>query len=234
MRGLVNVYADKHALAKAFTRWFVSYARATVDAQGEFCVVLSGGSTPKAVFQRLTAETLPWERVHVFWGDERWVPHNHAESNYGQAKAVLLDQVNIPLKNVHPVPYLDAPAASAQAYAAEIAQVMQDKPFDLVLLGMGDDGHTASLFPGQETQWEGSVVVTMADYQGRPTQRVTMTPNLLNCAREKVFLISGASKAQALYYALRMNHADVALNPTHAIERARWMLDTEAATKLYK
>ncbi|MBI3159430.1 MAG: 6-phosphogluconolactonase, partial [Chloroflexi bacterium] len=212
-----------------------------VDARGRFLATLSGGQTPLRSYRLLGVEphksSIPWNGVHVFWGDERYVPAGHPESNYGQATAAFLNRVAIPQENVHPVP-TDKPssAEAARAYArllASMAELGQPGPlFDLVLLGLGRDGHTASLFPGQSGLWSQPVLAVRGDYAGRPDERITLTPESLNRAREIIFLVSGEDKAEAVA-AARNSNASPQEFPANAIRpptgRLVWMLDEAAA-----
>lgn len=195
----VVVVPDAAALAQEAAGRFFEQARAAVRSRGRFSVALSGGSTPEGAYRLLARDPyrsqVPWDRVHLFWGDERCVPPDDPGSNYWLADRALISQVPIPAENVHRIPGELAPEAAARAYQRE----MEDLPrLDLVLLGLGSDGHTASLFPGSdalETVTDVAVAVE-AEYEGRPVQRVTLTLPAINAARQVLFLVSGESKAQ--------------------------------------
>jgi len=190
---------------------------------------------------------VPWERVHVFWGDERAVPPDHPGSNYRQAREALLDHVPLPPGNVHRMRGELEPGDAARAYADEL-RAFFGAPwpvFDLLLLGMGDDGHTASLFPGSTLLITGAstalretvqpVLGLTAHYQDRPARRVTLTPPAINAARNVFFLVSGASKAQALRAVLQgprqpdLFPAQI-VRPTNG--RLLWLVDEDAASLL--
>ena len=179
---------------------------------------------------------IDWEKVHLFWGDERFVPHDDPQSNFYQAKEALLDHVDIPEENLHPMSTYLSPHEAVDAYYRildSFAELDQNYArFDLVLLGLGDDGHTASLFVGQSALWVDSVVTTEDDYQGRPSMRLTLTPIIINQAREIVFMVSGASKAGALKNAFG-DEKEIDRFPSQAIlaEKLRWMVDEDAVKK---
>ena len=162
-------------------------------------IALAGGETPKATYNRLGADHLPWERVDVLLGDERWVPHDDPASNARMLRETLLAQGPARPAAFHPVPTgEETPEASAEAYARVLAE-LGDGPipsFDVILLGLGDDGHTASLFPGSAALSERERSVTVGEGKGLP--RITLTAPVLSAARQVVFLVSGAGKRQAL------------------------------------
>lgn len=240
----IRVIENSDLLAKTFAEHFAHQAMQAVYQRGRFLAVLSGGGTPLKAYGLLAEsplrESVPWEHVHLFWGDERYVPHSDPQSNFWQAREALLDRVNIQVGNLHPVPTNLPPDEAALAYGqilhdyAEAGQM--SACFDLVLLGLGNDGHTASLFPGQSALWRDRLVIaTDGNYQDRPAIRITMTPLALNNALEVVYLVSGESKADALADSLgKTRDADrspsQAINPTHGT--LLWLVDKDAAKKL--
>jgi 6-phosphogluconolactonase len=203
----VIVLPNLEAVSQAAAERFVHLAQ----TQSPFSVALAGGGTPRRLFELLAtppfSERIPWERVHVFWGDERCVPPDDPGSNYRMAREALLDHVPLPTDNIHRVHGELDPETAAQAYATELHGFFgaQWPVFDLILLGMGDDGHTASLFPGSDALREKTrpVIGVTAQYQDRPARRVTLTPPAINAAREVMFLVVGASKAQTLQAVLK-------------------------------
>ncbi|MCF6278520.1 MAG: 6-phosphogluconolactonase [Anaerolineales bacterium] len=236
----LQIEENAEKLAEAFAAHFIRLAEEAVRERGRFLVVLSGGGTPLKAY-RLLAETsrrqiVPWQQIYLFWGDERYVPQDDAQSNFRQAYEVLLSHIDIPPGNIHPIPTNLPPAAAARAYAetlrsfAEAGQICAR--FDLVVLGLGHDGHTASLFPGQSARWDQLVITAEGSYDGRPSTRITLTPPAFNLAREVVFLVSGATKAEALH-AARGEIRDVNRFPSQAIKpadgRVLWMVDKAAA-----
>ena len=226
---------------RAARRFYEATERAIADPQrGRFLVALSGGSTPRALHQALVEhyrDLIPWERVQVFWSDERCVPPEDAESNYRMARETLLEQVPLPAANIHRMPgeRSDYDAAAAD-YEAEIRQVFGLPPdvllrFDLILLGMGPDGHTASLFPGTAALHENSRLVVANQGTKPPPQRLTFTYPLINSARQVMFLAAGADKAEALRDVLSgqttiEERPAVGVRPTDG--EVLWMVDREA------
>jgi 6-phosphogluconolactonase len=202
MKPMVRIFKDSDELSRVAADMFVTLATQAIRERGRFIVALSGGSTPTALYRLLAREPLDWTRVHIFWGDERLVPPDDPESSYGQAREVLLKHLPIPSENIHRVASDLEPDAAATDYARVLkgfAAPPLDWPrFDLVLLGMGEDGHTASLFPGSPVDATEPVIAVTAHYQGRPAQRVTLTPLVFNAARQVVFLVTGANKAVTL------------------------------------
>ena len=207
----VRIYANADLLAQAAAEAFVRIANESIAMNGSFSVALAGGSTPLACYHLLASdayrERVDWEQVHVFWGDERCVPPDHIDSNYRRAHEALLSRVPLPEDHIHRIRAELAPKQAAQAYEDELLaffpSLSSDESrlragFDLTLLGMGDDGHTASLFPGTPAVFE-SVRWTAAQYVDRlGAWRVTLTPALLNRSAHVLFLVSGASKNQTL------------------------------------
>lgn len=187
---------------------FVRLANEATVANGRFTVALSGGSTPKALYTLLAGNAfrtrIPWEKVHVFWGDERCVPPDHADSNYRMARESFLDHAPIPKENIHRMHGEEAdPGKAATSYEATLGESFGLAPgqlprFDLVLLGMGDDGHTASLFPHTAALSETKSLVVANYVEKFGTHRLTLTIPVINHAEQVIFLISGGSKAAAL------------------------------------
>jgi 6-phosphogluconolactonase len=198
--------ADASALAQKAAVIFQHAAQESIAQRGGCAVALSGGSTPKAMFALLASEpyrsAINWARVYLFWGDERCVPPAHAESNYRMTNEALLAHVAVPPSNVFRIAGELDPATAARAYAAQLRQFFPADPvprFDLVLLGMGADGHTASLFPGTAALHAAEDAVVVANYVEKlQTHRITLTAATINHARAIVFLVSGADKAATL------------------------------------
>jgi len=202
MKPTVRIFKDAVELSRAAADLFVTLAVQSIRERGRFLVALSGGSTPMALYRLLAREPIDWTRIHVFWGDERLVPPEDPENSYGQAWEALLKHIPIPTENIHRVASELDPVAAARDYASilrEFAAPPLDWPrFDLVLLGLGEDGHTASLFPGSPVDATEPVIAVTAQYQGRPARRVTLTPLVFNAARQVIFLVTGANKAVTL------------------------------------
>ncbi|MGH7391947.1 MAG: 6-phosphogluconolactonase, partial [Candidatus Rokuibacteriota bacterium] len=209
----VRIFADADAVARAAADDFVTLAAAAAGARGRFTVALAGGSTPRLMYRRLAEPAwrsrVAWDRVEVFWGDERAVPPDHADSNYHMAATALLERVPVPSGRVHRIRAEAADlAGAAREYQAEIARVFgvhADGPppaFDLILLGMGADGHTASLFPGTVGLDERRRWVVSHHVPSMRTERVSLTLPVINRAREIRFLVTGEDKAARLREAL--------------------------------
>ncbi|MBI4380088.1 MAG: 6-phosphogluconolactonase [candidate division NC10 bacterium] len=240
------VVADQTALAKEAAERCARMAQETVARAGRFTIALSGGSTPKLLYSLLAAEPystrLPWQQTHVFWGDERAVPPADPDSNFGMAKATLLDRVPIPADRAHRIeaerPDLNV---TAREYEAEIASVFAVPPtgdppsFDLILLGLGPDGHTASLFPHTEALRETGRWVVRNHVPTLKTDRVTLTAPILNRAATVLFLVAGAEKASALQAVLE-GPSDPERLPAQLIRptsgRLMWLVDKAAASQL--
>jgi len=236
------VLPDLDALAREAAHHLEALAREAVESRGRFTVALSGGSTP-AVLYRLLAEEpyrshIPWAQVHLFWADERCVPPDDPASNYRLAHDTLIAHIPIPADNVHRIHGELSPSTAARAYDRDLRRFFRGPQplFDLVLLGLGRDGHTASLFPGSQALQETDrlAVATTAFYDDRPAERVTLTLPALNAARHVLFIVSGPDKADILQAVL----ADVeGLLPARRIRPAAgqltWLLDTPAAANLH-
>lgn len=237
----VRIFPDTAELSLRAAEAAADTINEAVRANGTCSLVLSGGSTPRVLHHVLATQFrdhIPWAQVHVFWGDERYVPHSDPRSNYGMAKATLLDHVPCPDTNVHPMPtHLPDAAAAAQEYEMTLRRCFASESphFDLALLGIGPDGHTASLFPGspaldERTRWV--VAVTAA---AEPPVRLTLTVPALTASAQTYFLVTGSDKAHALRHVLAAT-ADPNTYPAAAVRRARrpviWWVDRDAAAML--
>jgi 6-phosphogluconolactonase len=242
----VHILPDAAALSRAAADEFVRAGRAAIENSGKFTVALSGGSTPKSIFGLVAADEaagrskLSWDMVQVFFGDERHVPPEHPDSNYRMANEALLSKVPIPAGNVHRVrAELDAPSAAAE-YENQVRSVFGSRAgvaprFDLVMLGMGPDGHTASLFPGSTALKEQSALVCANWVEKLNSHRITFTFPLLNGAAEVLFVAGGADKAVMLRNVLR-GDASGQIYPAQDVRpasgRLLWLVDEAAASKL--
>ncbi|MGO9165903.1 MAG: 6-phosphogluconolactonase [Candidatus Sulfotelmatobacter sp.] len=238
----IEVLATAADLFHAAAEEFVRAARTAIGAQGRFTVALSGGSTPKALYSLLASNYADfiWNRVFLFFGDERHVPPTDAESNYRMVQESLLTKIAIPAENVFRVPAENPDAAAAAAdYEAQLRKFFQIKSgefprFDLILLGMGPDGHTASLFPDSAALDEQSRLVVANWVAKFNTHRITFTFPVLNRAAEVMFLASGADKAEMLRQVLEGKNTlplpSQRVQPSDG--KLLWMLDQSAAAKL--
>lgn len=244
----LRIFPDAGALDRAAEEIFSSLAADAVRVRGRFAVALAGGSTPRGLYARLAAAAgspqaprLPWERTHVFWSDERHVPPDHPDSNYGMVRRSLLEKVPVPAGNIHRIPAENPdPVRAAEAYERDLRSFFalapgELPPFDLVLLGLGADGHTASLFPGSGGLREERRLVAAPRVESLGATRITLTPLAINGAGAVVFLVSGAAKAEALRAALESRGGPDRL-PARAIRPASgsllWLVDEAAASLL--
>jgi len=237
----IRVCADPGSLAVAAAEHFVALAQEAVTARGVFCVALSGGSTPRAAYALLATEEyavrVDWGRVQVFWGDERCVSPDHMGSNYRMAREVLLDHVSVPQQNVHRLRGESCPGDVAALYEVELRKVFRVgvPHFDLVMLGMGQDGHTASLFPGTEVLDEQRRWVVAHYVDSVQGWRVTLSPLVINAARNVTFIVSGTDKSDVMREVLE-GPSQPYLLPARLVNpdegHLLWLLDEEAAALL--
>lgn len=239
-------FDDADAVARYAAREFVRRARVAIEASGAFRVALAGGSTPRRSYELLAdpslAAQVDWEATHVFFGDERAVPPDHADSNYRTAFETLLSKVKIPEAQVHRMAGeradLDAAATEYEATMAESFDLtVESGPprFDLVMLGMGDDGHTASLFPGTAALDESRAWVVANDVPQKATRRLTLTVPVLNAAHCVMFAVEGPDKAASLAEVLE-GEPDPRHFPSQLIAPGDgdllWLVDRAAAARL--
>lgn len=231
----MHIAADAAGMSEEAAAAIAGFIRGTLAQRERFSLVLSGGSTPAPVYRKLAADgSIPWERVLLFWGDERFVPHADARSNYRMAKESLLDAIPIPPGNVHPFPDgMKFPADSAATYGALLRRIFPGNPeFDLVLLGMGPDGHTASLFPGSRALNETSKMAVASKSPFEPRERMTLTIPALNSSRRIFFLVAGKEKAEILAAILNPSGSSLPAALVHGLEETAWFLDHAAAEAL--
>ncbi|MGO8986903.1 MAG: 6-phosphogluconolactonase [Terriglobales bacterium] len=242
----IEIFATPSDLFHAAAEEFIRAARSAIGAQGRFAVALSGGSTPKALYSLLAANyaTFAWNRVFLFFGDERHVPPTDSESNYRMVNETLLSKLSIPAENVFRVHAENPDAAAAAAdYEAQLrsffglrsgVRPVELPRFDLILLGMGPDGHTASLFPESDALGEESRLVVANWVAKFNTHRITLTFPVLNHAAEVIFMASGADKAEILRQVLEEKNTpplpSQRVQPTDG--KLLWMLDQAASAKL--
>lgn len=237
----IKIAVDNPALSRAAAEEFKITAESAIAERGRFAVALSGGNTPRSVYSLLAQHyktSLPWSKVHIFFGDERSVPPDHPDSNYRMANEALLSHVAILPENVHRILAELDPEPAAQEYENQLREFFRpadgDWPrFDLIMLGLGEDGHTASLFPGSSALNETSRLVVPTWVEEKKTFRITLTYPVLNHAAEVEFLVAGAGKAQILKEVL--NHSSP-MYPAQRIKpgngRLLWLLDQAAASLL--
>jgi len=238
----IRIFKDMEKLSKEAADLFIEQAERAIEERGRFLVALNGGSTPNRLFQLLATDyrnKVDWDKTHIFWGDERCVPPDDSGSSYGQAWNAFLSHVTIPRSNIHRIIGELEPAKASKEYGITLkgfASPPLDFPrFDLVYLGMGEDGHTASLFPGSPVDVTEPTLPVTAHYQDRPANRVTLTQLVFNHARVVAFMVTGDKKAITLAEVLsdRYNPAQY---PAQRIDpkdgKLIWLVDEDAASKL--
>jgi 6-phosphogluconolactonase len=233
----LKVYKDGKEVATAFADYLVDLIN---KKTGNVFIALSGGSTPKLLFALLAEDRykakIDWNKVHLFWGDERCVPPDHADSNYKMTHDQLLSKIKIPAVNVHRVLGENDPQAEAKHYSEEIASLLPKENnlpvFDLVMLGMGDDGHTLSIFPHQMELLESDKICEVAIHPTSGQKRVTLTGTIANNAKVAAFLVTGKNKAEKILEILKQQkdwnkYPASYINPSSG--SLFWYLDEEAA-----
>ncbi len=239
----IEIYPDTDTLSQEAAQYIVRIATESIATRGRFMIALSGGNTPRKTYGLLGSEPyrsqIDWELVHIFWSDERCVPPDSPDSNYLMAYEELLSKISIPRHQIHRMP-ADLPDrdVASQEYVDEMQRVFGTddiSDFDLIQLGMGPEGHTASLFPHQASLHETQRLVMPVSVPKPPPDRLTFTPPLLNAARNVLFLVTGSDKADALKAVIEGEYqpdeypAQIVLPPNGEVE---WMVDSEAAKKL--
>jgi len=234
---LMKIYEDAADLAAQAADFFLLLVRWTVETRGHAYVALSGGSTPEAMYKLIADRGIEvdWSKVSLFLGDERFVPYDDPQSNFGMILRTLLEGISIPKANVFPIPTsMETADDAAREYEATLRRELPDGRLDMVFLGLGEDGHTASLFPGFPSlsvtdRW---VVASPPGTLPPPFERITMTYPILNAAHNAIFLVSGAKKAGVLQ-AVRAENADSSRLPAAGIHplhgKVLWLVDKAAA-----
>ena len=238
MKKFVEILPDKPTLIQRSLKLVLTKLKPAIAARGKFTIALAGGSTPKPLYEELGNQSLPWKQIQVFWGDERYVAADHADSNQKMARQAWLDRVDFPAANIYPMPTeANNPELDAQKHERELRQCFQVSEgefpiFDLILLGMGDDGHTASLFPHTEALQVQDRLVTVGNKEGQP--RLTFTAPLINHARCVIFIVAGANKRPALKQVFAPQ-ADAQTYPARLIQpqgELWWLLDSSAGAEI--
>ncbi len=239
-RGELRIYADAGAVAQALAEAFVAAGRTAIAERGAFAVALSGGNTPRAAYELLAADplrtSLSWNEVFIYFGDERCVPPDDPRSNYRMAREAFLDAVPIPSANVARMRGETDPGLAANEYASILRTDLGANPrFDLIMLGLGEDGHTASLFPGIGQVIEENSLVEAAYAQSQAMWRITVTPKLINAARRVVFAVEGVAKARALAAVIEGPREPITY-PAQVVQPSSgeltWLVDDAAASLL--
>ncbi len=238
----MNVYPDSESFIKGSADFIAGLASQAIAERGRFAIALSGGGTPRPIYARLATAgyvaRIDWSKVHIFFGDERCVPPDEPRSNYRMAREALLDHVSLPPGNIHRILGEADPAQAALIYEQELQSLFRTSAFpalDLICLGMGDNGHTASLFPGTAALREQVRWVAPQYVEVMSTWRVTFTAPLINAARNIAFLVEGAGKAEMLWRVLAGPYQPDVL-PSQLIQpvsgQLHWLVDAAAAAKV--
>lgn len=234
MQKTVEVLPDSQALVQRSLELILARLQTALTERGQFTIALAGGNTPKPLYEAIATCDLPWDHLHVFWGDERYVPADHPDSNQGMARNAWLGKVPIPAENLHPMPTDAAdPAIAAQQHEQQLQAFFHttagDFPaLDVILLGIGDDGHTASLFPHTAALSVRDRLVTVGNKDGNP--RITFTAPFINHARCVIFMVTGANKQHALSQIFAPD-GDATTYPARLIQpqgELWWLLDQAA------
>jgi 6-phosphogluconolactonase len=239
--GDIRIFPDLQQLSQAAADMFRTLADMAVSERGRFAVALSGGNTPKELYTMLAnepyADQIDWERVHLFWADERCVPPEHGDSNYKLAQELLISRVTIPRENIHRIKGEEGAEQAAAAYERDLKAYFGDggwPTFDLVILGAGEDGHTASLFPGAFQAMENSRLAAPVFLGTQKKDRVTLTLPVFNHARQVLFLVGGPSKQRIVRSILQEGNPDRLpaglVRPAAGI--CTWFLGEDAAASL--
>jgi len=238
---MIHIYPDRESLSRAAAAAFVERARGIQKVQGRVSVALAGGRTPRRTYELLAQppfrDQLDWKKVHVFWGDERCVPPDDPGSNARMAREVLLDHVPIPPGQIHPISCSHSAETGASAYEAELKNFFAGQPprFDFMFLGLGQDAHTASLFPASPALFERARWTAAVSAAPRNLPRVTLTLPIINQAAFIAFLVFGSEKAKVLQAVLEGPHDPYRLPAQMVCPLAgelHWLVDQEAAAGL--
>ncbi len=236
----VKIFSDTKQVVKALAKEIYKLTKSSV--QESFHILLSGGKTPNDLFKRIAkkyADEIEWERIHLWWGDERCVLPDNNESNFKQAFDYLISQISIPETNIHRIKGENNPEEEAKRYAEEIKENLnfrgENPVFDLVLLGLGEDGHTASIFPDELELFEDERICAVAIHPITGQKRITITGKILNNANRVFLLVTGANKAQRVSEIMNDDEA-AKLLPAYYISPANgdliWFIDNAAAQKI--
>lgn len=241
MSSEILVFKDIDALSLKAAKIFVELSDMFINKNGRFSVAISGGSTPIKLFSLLSNEyrnDIDWERVHIFWADERCVPADNEESNYGNAYKEFISKVPLPNANIHRIKGEEDPVGEARRYEEEIINFFNTKDipsFDLILLGLGEDGHTASLFPGSEALNERKRIAVPIFMKDKNASRITLTLQVLNNAKTVIFMVSGSAKSRILTEIIG-NGRKKKLYPAGRVSPSSgsliWLIDKKAAAGL--
>ncbi|MBN2425010.1 MAG: 6-phosphogluconolactonase [Calditrichaceae bacterium] len=237
----IHVFENQQALVRAIGRQFLKYAAQASEQQKPVYTALSGGTTPKALFEHLAwrGQQVDWQNFHFYWVDERCVRPGHEESNFGMAEQLFFSKIKIPAVNLHRIRGESDPETEVERYTREIEQHVEKisgwPVFDWILLGLGEDGHTASLFPGDDKALDAQSICVTAKHPHSGQNRISLTLPVINRARHISFMVSGTEKAKIADRVIKYNHQ----NPDLPAARVKpmegiieWYLDARAASLL--
>jgi 6-phosphogluconolactonase len=238
----IEILADAEAIARRCLEIFAASVEQTVKEKNAFHLAVSGGKSPRRFFELLGSEkkslSLPWDKIHLFWVDERYVPHDSPDSNYKLAADTFLTKVPMPKKNIHPIPtdfeYLDSAARQYEKIIQSVFNIKSDRipEFDFITLGMGSDGHTGSLFPNTNFRFDTKALACAIQLAKPAINRITLTPAIICAASKIVLLISGTEKAKILKEAFS-SRPDEIRYPIHilwpVLDKVLWLIDSPAA-----
>jgi 6-phosphogluconolactonase len=237
----INVFNNEDEVLNGLANYFVKTAASSIANHGQFSVALSGGNSPKKLYELLASpsfkDKVEWNKVHFFFGDERYVPHTDPQSNYLMAKKALLEPLDLSYKQIFPIDTSLSPEEAAKKYTTDINYYFAgtEVRFDLILLGLGDNSHTASLFPHTPVLHDQTVSAKEVFLEDQQVFRITMTAPLINQAHHIAFLVYGASKAIAVHHVIE-DKRDIENYPAQLIKPQdgdlQWFLDNEAASVL--
>jgi 6-phosphogluconolactonase len=243
METKTQIFANPNLLVEALGSSFKESVDSTVSRGENMNIVIPGGSTPQKFFQFLSgpiAKEIDWNCVHLYWGDERCVPPDHPESNYGMTHKALLDKINIPKRNIHRIHGEDIPEQEVQRYSDEIRKFVPEDShsiprFDWIILGLGEDGHTASLFPNLNLSTTSEQICTIASHPQSGQKRISLTLSAINNAKRVSFLVSGQSKGPIVASILNCDRESLNLPASQVSPNSgnlEWFIDSSASSLL--
>jgi 6-phosphogluconolactonase len=241
LNNLIKIFASHEELAMEFADEFIRMINLSIIEKRIFTVALSGGNTPKLLFSilgEMYSDSVSWDYVHFFWGDERCVPPGDPESNFGMTKKLLFDKISVPSKNIHRIFGEQEPSGEAVRYSDEIAAFTRNRNglpvFNLILLGLGEDGHTASLFTGSEELFKSEKVCVTSVHPVSLQRRITLTGSVINNSENIFFLVNGSHKAKVVSDIIErpqtVNYPAAFIKPLHGV--LNWYLDSKAAAEI--
>lgn len=237
---MINIFKTPKKTVKKFSKFLAKEINNSANNKEIFFIALSGGSTPQLLFKKLNKkykDKIDWSYVHIFWGDERCVVAEDSESNYGVAKELLLNSIEIPIENIHHINGEEDPNIEAKRYSEEILNILPIKnglpSFDLCLLGLGSDGHTASIFPDQMELLKSDKICKVAIHPETEQRRITITGDVINNSKNVSFLVTGEAKRKVVAEIINqengyLNYPASHINPSHG--KLSWYLDEAAGS----